>query len=72
MSCKLYNSLKSNYLTVKHYKKINTISVNNNLADIENDISLNLSKINDNITAIKLINKNSQDNENDISSNLKK
>ena len=70
VSCKLYNSLKSNFLCIKHYKKINTLSVNNNLTDLENDISLNLEKTNDNITAIKLINKNSQDNKNDISSNL--
>ena len=38
VSCKLYNSLKSNFLCVKHYKKINLISVNNNLGDIENTI----------------------------------
>ena len=45
VSCKLNNPLKSNYLTVKHYRKINTISVNDNLTDIENDISSNLGKI---------------------------
>ena len=45
VSCKLYNSLKSNFLCIKHYKKINSLSVNNNLADFENDISSNLEKI---------------------------
>ena len=58
VSCKLNNPLKSNYLTVKHYKKINTISINNNLADIENDILSNLRKI--------------TTNEGNISSNLEK
>ena len=48
VSCKLNNPLKSNCLTVKHYKKINTISVDNNLADIENDILSNLGKIENN------------------------
>ena len=57
-SCKLNNPLKSNYLTVKHYKKINTLSVNNNLTDLENDISLSLKKI--------------ETNKNNISSNLEK
>ena len=33
VSCKLHNSLKSNFLCIKHYKKIITLSVNNNLAD---------------------------------------
>ena len=58
ISCKLNNPLKSNYLTVKHYKKTNTILVNNNLADIDNDISSNLGKI--------------TTNEGNISSNLEK
>ena len=55
VSCKLYNSLRSNFLCIKHYKKINLISVNNNLGDLENtilsnknDISTNLIKINSN------------------------
>ena len=41
VSCELYNSLRSNFLCIKHYKKINSISVNNNLADLENDLSSN-------------------------------
>ena len=58
VSCKLYNSLKSNFICIKHYKKINTLSVNNNLTDLENDILLNLSKI--------------ETNKSNISSNLEK
>ena len=46
VSCKLYNSLKSNFLCIKHYKKINSLSLNNNLANIENTILSNSSKIN--------------------------
>ena len=45
VSCKLYNSLRSHFLCVKHYKKINSISINNNLVDLENNISSNLIKI---------------------------
>ena len=45
VDCRLYNTYKSNFLNVKYYKKINLISVNNNLGDIKNDI---LSKIDTN------------------------
>ena len=55
VDCKIYNLYKSNFLTVKYYKKINLISVNNNLGDLEdtiltnkNNISTNLIKINSN------------------------
>ena len=55
VDCKIYNTYNSNFLTIKYYKKINLISVNNNLNDIENnilsnknDISSNLIKINSN------------------------
>ena len=48
VSCKLLNTFKSNFLYIKHYKKINTLSVNNNLTDLENGISSNLIKINSN------------------------
>ena len=58
VSCKLYNSLRSNFLCIEHYKKINSLSVNNNLADFENDISFNLEKI--------------ETNKSNISSNLEK
>ena len=63
VSCKLLNTFKSNFLYVKHYKKINTLSINNNLTDLENDISSNLTKIKTN-----LININT--NEDNIASNL--
>ena len=70
VSCKLYNSLKSNYLSVKYYKKINLISVNNNLGDLENTILTNSSKIdtNKNNISTNLININT--NEDDIAYNL--
>ena len=64
ISCKLNNPLKSNYLTVKHYKKINAISVNNKLVDIENNISSNLTKIENNksnvLSNLEKINNNSK------------
>ena len=63
VSCKLLNTFKSNFLYVKHYKKINTLSTNNNLTDLENDISSNLTKIKTN-----LININT--NEDNIATNL--
>ena len=56
VDCKLYDAYKSNFINVKYYKKINLISVNNNLGDLENTILLNSSKI--------------DENKNDISSNL--
>ena len=55
VSCKLYNSLRSNFLCIKHYKKINSIFINNNLVDLEDNISSNLEKIN-NVSKNKLIN----------------
>ena len=36
VSCKLLNTFKSNFLHIKHYRKINTISVNNNLTNLKN------------------------------------
>ena len=56
VDCKIYNAYNSNFLSIKYYKKINLISVNNNLGDIENDISSNLTKL--------------ENNKNNISSNL--
>ena len=52
VSCKLLNTFKSNFLYIKHYKKINTLSVNNNLTDLENNISSNLEKIKNNLINI--------------------
>ena len=63
VSCKLLNTFKSNFLYIKHYKKINTLSVNNNLTDLENDISSNLEKIKTNLIKIN-------SNEDDILYNL--
>ena len=55
VDCKIYNAYNSNFLCIKLYKKMNLISVNNNLGDLENtilsnksDISTNLIKINSN------------------------
>ena len=56
VGCKIYNAYNSNFLSIKYYKKINLISVNNNLEDLENTILSNSSKINT--------------NKNDISTNL--
>ena len=46
VDCKIYNAYDSNFLCIKHYKKINLISVNNNLGDLENTILSHSSKIN--------------------------
>ena len=56
VGCKIYNAYNSNFLNIKYYKKINLISVNDNLEDLENTILLNSSKI--------------DTNKNDISTNL--
>ena len=63
VDCKLYNSYKSNFLSIKYYKKINLISVNNNLGDIENSVLSNKNNISTN-----LININT--NEDNIAYNL--
>ena len=63
VDCKIYNAYNSNFSSIKYYKKINLISVNHNLGDIENDILSNLTKIKTN-----LININT--NEDNIAYNL--
>ena len=63
VTCKLLNTFKSNFLYIKHYKKINTLSVNNNLTDLENDISSNSTKIKTNLININM-------NEDNIAANL--
>ena len=70
VDCKIYNIYNSNFLCVKYYKKINSISVNNNLDDLENTILSNSSKIdtNENDISTNLIKINS--NEDDILYNL--
>ena len=70
VDCKIYNTYNSNFLSIKYYKKINLISVNNNLGDLENTILSNSSKIdtNKNDISTNLIKINS--NEDDILYNL--
>ena len=63
VACKLLNTFKSNFLYIKHYKKINTLSVNNNLTDLKNGISSNLGKIKTNLIKIN-------SNEDNIAYNL--
>ena len=72
VDCKIYNSYKSNFLSVKYYKKINLISVHNNLGDIENDILSNLGKIDTNEKNISSNLTKIDTNKNDISTNLGK
>ena len=62
VDCKIYNTYKSNFLSVKYYRKINLISVNNNLGDLENTILLNKNNISTNLIKIN-------SNEDDILSN---
>ena len=70
VDCKIYNTDNSNFLCIKHYKKINLISVNNNLGDLKNTILSNSSKIDTNKKDIStnLININT--NEDSIPYNL--
>ena len=63
VNCRLYNTYKSNFLNIKYYKKINLISINNNLGDLENTILSNKNNISTN-----LININT--NEDNIAYNL--
>ena len=72
VSCKLLNTFKSNFLYVKHYKKINTLSINNNLTDLENDISSNLTKIDTNKGNISSNLGKIDTNKGNLSSNLTK
>ena len=58
ISCKLYNSLKSNFLCIKHYRKINPISVNNNITDLENSILSNKNNISNNLSEINYLKNN--------------
>ena len=67
---KIYNTYNSNFLCVKYYKKINLISINNNIGDLENTVLSNSSKIdiNENDISTNLIKINT--NEDDILYNL--
>ena len=49
---KIINPLKSNYLWVKYYKKIKKLSIDNDLSDLESNISSNTGLINTNISSI--------------------
>ena len=68
----IIDPLKSNYLCIKHYKKINTLSINNNLIDLESDISSNSERISTNEGNISSDLGKIQTNEGNISSNLEK
>ena len=63
VDCKIYNAYDSNFLCIKHYKKINLISVYNDLGDIENNILLNKNNISTNLINIR-------GNEDNIAHNL--
>ena len=63
VDCKIYNSYDSNFICIKYYKIINSISVNNDINDFENSILSNRNNISTN-----LININT--NEDDIAYNL--
>ena len=63
VDCKIYNTYNSNFLCVKYYKKINLISVNSNLDDLENTILTNKNNISTNLIKIN-------SNEDDILYNL--
>ena len=49
---KIINSLKSNYLWGKYYKKIKKLSIDNDLSDLESDILSNTGLINTNKSSI--------------------
>ena len=53
VDCKIYNAYNSNFLSIKYYKKINLISVNNNLGDLENTILTNKNNISTNLINIR-------------------
>ena len=65
VDCKIYNTYNSNFLSIRYYKKINLIYVNNNLGDPENTILTNKNNISTNLINIK-------GNEDDIAYNLSK
>ena len=72
VDCKIYNAYNSNFLCIKNYEKINLISVNNNLGDLENTMSSNSSKIDINKNNISTNLINMRLNEDNISINLSK
>ena len=58
VTSKLYDFLKSNFLCIKYYKKINSISVNNNINDLENRILSNKNNISTNLSEINYLKNN--------------
>ena len=53
VDCKLYNTYKSNFLNIKYYKKINAITVYNDLGDLEDTILTNKNNISTNLINIR-------------------
>ena len=70
VDCKIYNTYNSNFLSIKYHKKINLISVNNKLRDLENTILSNSSKIDTNKNDISTNLINISGNEDSITYNL--
>ena len=70
VDCEICNAYNSNFLCVKYCKKINLISVNNNLDNLENTILTNSLKININKNDISTNLTNINTNEDDIAYNL--
>ena len=68
----IIDPLKSNYLCIKHYKKINTLSINNNLTDLESDILSNSGRISTNEGNISSNLQDIETNQRNISSDLGK
>ena len=69
VDCKIYNVYDSNFLCIKYYKKINLISVYNDLSDLESTI---LSKVEENKRNISSNLINMRLNEDNIAINLSK
>ena len=72
VDCKIYNAYNSNFLCIKHHEKINLISVNNNLGDLENTILSKSSKIDTNKNNISTNLISMRLNEDNVSINLSK
>ena len=72
VDCEIYNTYNSNFLCIKYYKKINSISVYNDLSDFENTILSNSSKIEENKGNISSNLINMRLNEDNITINLSK
>ena len=68
----IIDPLKTNYLCIKHYKRINTLSINNNLTDLESDISSNSERISTNEQNISSNLQDIETNQRNISSDLGK